>query len=904
MRAFRVGIPFFLTILSSLAVCEDKIAVIILQAPLPTDSVQYCRGVIETKYEVVRNLKINGRSEVRAEPVRNDSHQQPITRQEYEHAKSVNIKDLAQLEIRDGVLYGLSSSNETLLLFPQDKKPEKNSPIPLLELFKVSVDGQSAQPKSKEKQNLDLQNIWKIFNLGGNDKPESALFLHVAQENKAAFWKGYLKDVSEYKLTEAVAGLRDTLSQCVNDSLARFANGSYAALKDAEAEALESKGVEDSSATQALMARVEAEKKNLVDLIAQASNLTQEGKWDDALTALDPLKKYLGQLRELDSAFTLANDGSYELHLHVAKDNLHRNKPAEALKEYEVALSRKPDSSEAQSGRKEALITKTVADSRRLRQLKKPGNAREQILSVLATEKPLSDDMKLAAELKLASCEFSAQLLSDAQKLVLSPTKNLRPILTEVIETAFVEAHEKLKTAEDACTSKTAVTLLDRVTISLVGFHLEHSRRAKGRGLFALALLHSQTALYYSPDNADANALKEQMDKTVHDRVRVKVGVKLRDISPDHSCGQEASALRQMVESQIASSIYDLLEPDQTETFYRTPQSQRPPNYALILGDVSSCSVQRTVQEQPIQSKYRVSNPAYSDIKNAEQNAEQQYRNCRSTYGDANCGPAQQNFEAIRDQRRNTQEWLKYDYTYTVRATTLYGKESVSLQVLSSSNPNSVGPLQEEIRDQCVEEVGVRDDDDARSGVVGMISNAVTNVLAARHAGQNHCPLSEDEQYRSNLQHNIQQRLPLAIPFPLARVANHYLKHARQVNDRDVALDNYVTALIATSSVQSPEFKEAIQGIKSQSPTLRLEALVAPQKKLSENLKDIGAVRETSTPTAHATDIANSNPKSPTNLSFHNNGMPIILNQGPVTPKLKAEMPSSDFRVSAAIRLR
>jgi len=107
---------------------QDRVSVVVTKTALPTEPAQLCRDAIDTKYESFRNLKINGKSEVRAEAVPQDGHQQPVTRQEYEHAKSINIKDLAQLEMRDGVLYGLSKSGETLLLFPQDKKPDKNSP--------------------------------------------------------------------------------------------------------------------------------------------------------------------------------------------------------------------------------------------------------------------------------------------------------------------------------------------------------------------------------------------------------------------------------------------------------------------------------------------------------------------------------------------------------------------------------------------------------------------------------------------------------------------------------------------------------------------------------------------------------------------------------------------------------
>ncbi len=150
-------------VLGRTCLCQDRISVVVLKTEPSSDQGQFCRTTIETQYQAIRNLKINGKTEVKSEPVPADGHPQPVTRQEYDRAKSIGIKDLAQLEIRDGVLYGLSKAGETLLLFPQDKKPEKNSPTTLADMYKISVEGQESQSKSK--RSVDFKTIWKIFNL-------------------------------------------------------------------------------------------------------------------------------------------------------------------------------------------------------------------------------------------------------------------------------------------------------------------------------------------------------------------------------------------------------------------------------------------------------------------------------------------------------------------------------------------------------------------------------------------------------------------------------------------------------------------------------------------------------------------------------------------------------------------
>lgn len=279
---------------------EEKISVVVTTANLPGTPAGLCQGSAEIPYMALHNLKINGKGDVRAMPVPQEAHVPAITRQEYEHAKGINLRDLTLLQLKDGFLYGLNQAGDTLLLFPQDKKPEKNTPTPIAEIYNVMVDGQ-LPGKSKEKRSVKLSAVQKIFTLNQNDPVEAALFLHAAQENNAVTWKGYLNIAHDYKLAEAMSGLHETLATCVNQSLEAYTAGRYPALKEARTAAMEAKGVADSPASQELLAKVEAEDKSLSDLITQANSLLGAGKWDESLTVLEPLKKYLGQLKELDS---------------------------------------------------------------------------------------------------------------------------------------------------------------------------------------------------------------------------------------------------------------------------------------------------------------------------------------------------------------------------------------------------------------------------------------------------------------------------------------------------------------------------------------------------------------------------------------------------------------------------
>src|ERR1051326_5379290 len=571
-RAVTVALLFWTVAASG----EDKLSVIVTTIAEPATPSTMCQSSIATPYLVVRNLKINGKSEVRA---LSQSGQAAVSRQEYDHAKSINLRDLFQLQFKDGVLYGVNQAGETLLLLPQDKKPEKNAPMPLTEMYKVTVQGETPG-KSKDKRSVGLNAIQGIFNLNPNDPVEAALFQHAAQENKAAIWKGYLSNAHDYKMAEAMAGLHGALTTCVNDSLQAYAAGNYAALKDARTAAMEAKGLDDSPASQELLAKVEAEEKAVSDSIAQAGSLLQSGQWDESLAALEPLKKFLGHLKELDAVYSAANDKSYDLHFRQGGEKLKGGAFAQAMAEYETALARKPDSTEALNGRKEALIRKAVVDSAKLRQQKQPAAAREKLLALAATDQSLTQEARFTGELKAASCEMAGQLVLETQKLMLLPaTKKLKP-LTPLSEKLFISGEQKLGTAESVCPGKAGAMLM-QVRGQLAEFHLLQARKARARGAYASALLYGQAALKYAPDNEEARQLTAEAAKAATAKAQVRIGVIFRDASGQ--CAPEASQLEQTLQSHL-STYYSVMNEQEARAFYAAPQQQRQPNHLLVVG--------------------------------------------------------------------------------------------------------------------------------------------------------------------------------------------------------------------------------------------------------------------------------------------------------------------------------
>jgi hypothetical protein len=148
----------------------------------------------------------------------------------------------------------------------------------------------------------------------------------------------------------------------------------------------------------------------------------------------------------------------------------------------------------------------------------------------------------------------------------------------------------------------------------------------------------------------------------------------------------------------------------------------------------------------------------------------------------------------------------------------------VSVQLWSAGGAQTLGPFDQEVADSCLEDVGMRDDDDTKFGILGVVSDAVSNFNTAR--GRSHCPLSTDEGYRNTLTQNLQQMIQPALAVPLRNMPNTYLERARHAADRETALENYVMFILSTSGQGGEQSQEALKFINSVDPDLKSDAML------------------------------------------------------------------------------
>src|SRR5262249_39298228 len=145
------------------------------------------------------------------------------------------------------------------------------------------------------------------------------------------------------------------------------------------------------------------------------------------------------------------------------------------------------------------------------------------------------------------------------------------------------------------------------------------------------------------------------------------------------------------------------------------------------------------------------------------------------------------------------------------------------VQIIGGMSPRAVAPASGEVRDACSETVGMRDDDETKVGVLGIITGGVQQ-FASRNS-QSHCPLPSDEQYKAQMIEKIVQNLKMSVPSQLLMIPNDYLKRARQLTDVQEAIENYSLFLLSNSNRDSAGTQDALNFIRQHDPDLHPEVL-------------------------------------------------------------------------------
>ncbi|MEO0247999.1 MAG: hypothetical protein ABIN58_00365 [candidate division WOR-3 bacterium] len=801
---------------------QNKKAVVILKPTTSPPDAMSCEQNTEIQYLTLYDLKINGKKDVRMAPsLATAKEQYPVSRNVYDQTRSSDLKNLTKIEWRGEILHAESGAGSPTVCLPSDLKLDKQTTRPLRELYSVTVEGAVREGKSKRKQTITLRSISKIYLLNETELSEEGLFRHASEENDVGQWKAYLRIPGNHRKDEASSALHKSLLNCAEGALDAFEKGKFKAIELARNAALEAQSVVNDESTRSFLEKVDDARSKVSDVITQVIALSQAEKWDECTEVMEPVRKYKGEHEQLSTAINMCLERSHALHLAAGKQALQGNRLEEALKEFEVALNRLPDSTEAKQGRYEAIVRITVRDSKGLRQRARSCEARELVAKKLS-EPDYRNEPRLTDELAPASCECSNQIYTQARQLVTTAQGRPRPISNPTDKKSFKDAREKLVQATGMCVENgPAKELLQTVNGQLGGYHVTEARRALTRKASGTAYLHLSAAQMFTPENDEAARLLQEARDLFAQKARIGIGVVIRDRTNQRSydiaqqlAGEAESAL---VRSRLANVT--VLERDSAEQWLRQLMSGGRPregemNVVIFSGDLREAAVERRASDpRQVSVQYKIKNPDYESLKQSEKETEKQYNQCRKTNPEAACAYLRDQLNSIRVQLNRTEKCLRYDSYYTEQQILASGQMKLSLNVIDATSYQTrlVGDVSDGFRDQCTARWGVPERDDW-CGFFDVYRNQ-------------ECRLPDDQTYFERMNEKVKAETRSKVIGALREFLRSFFERAKG-KPPDAALEDYITFVFLITNKTSPEFKEALEFIKSRDEDLRTDGIL------------------------------------------------------------------------------
>jgi hypothetical protein len=882
MSARRLLVLTAIMLLSvTLSYAQEKALVILRPGPVESNG---CSAGEAPKLFTLSDYKIGRQDEIRI-GLGQVTASSSVTRDQFNKLKKLKLKELVELGTKDGAMYVSVGDGQRMMAVP-DVEPERNSRTSINQYMEMILEGETRDGSGKQKQAIPVKSIWRMFVLTPSLTEAEALFRHAEQEKTVAQWTFFLGKVSSHKVKEAGDGLAESTTGCLDRAMERFRGGSFQAIEEGKEFGQRLVAMAGGTGPAAdRLAAIKKEEQDVRDRIRTGMQLSREQKWDDALAAWDPITKYLKDpsLKDFGDAHAETVTRSYDSHLAAANDAVQgagtRGLTYEAdsdapfrraLREFEKSLALRPGSDQARQGRREMLINIALIDARRFRTAKNPGSARDVLLK---TSGEHGEDARVSAELNNANCELSAQLFGQARAVVtvgaapaaprpaaaakplqagttartatrkappVSPTYRVRAIQTQTDKNSFVGAREKLGQAVDLCQSEEKIKLLADVNVVFADYHVAQAKKAMLRKLPATALLHLNAAQAYQTDRTDLEALLEQVREPVQQKAQLQAGVVITSISND--CTEAAQQVAGAVESTLVgggSANIQLLARDQAQSALRQMRSGSAivgTNQAIVSGQIATCSLNVTSVRRQVPSKLQFANSTYQQLKAAEEDADQNYNQCKKTNGELPCAQLKNNRDQIRSRRSREQPIILRDYTYEEQPFTATGQMRLTLQVDDSvlRGTRPVGEASGTISDTCVARRGVQENDwgqnataaGSNSGASGW-RGLLKGVLAApqqREIPINvECPDIPRETRLSQMAEQITAQAQTQAAAAIRNVARNYLELAKRATDKDVALEYYVTFAILTADTAGPEFLQALTAIHARDADLKPE---------------------------------------------------------------------------------
>ena len=822
---------------------QGKQAVVILRSPGSGASVSECEGAAELNYQVVYDLKLNSKEDVRlANSLSAQDDSASISRKLYEDTAKSKLKDLHVLRwARNGVLYAASVGGQTpVAALPDNLKPPKEASPALSSFYAVMVTGEAREGKQKRKINLPLRDVWKVYFTPDGAAVNDTLFRHAAEEKSVVLWEVFLKKTNNYRGSEANSQMRDALITCGRSDLDAFVKGDYNALEKARQKTERAQSVKDDETTRQLLNNIGQARQKVDNARAQVFQLISSSKWDEAIAAAEPIKIYLSTWPDLNSMYSDALKRSHEQHLFKGEEAFRANQLDVALRECTTARDRVPDSSAARACVCKSRNGVALRDSKTLRQQSRPREAKELLDKQLADSDCTRDD-DVAKALGEAKCEYSAQLLNEARQLIAaggasrgrpvataaarggrrgrggaaSSAAPPRPVSVKPISAQnkkdFRDAREKLMLGFELCQDEPVRALLEEANRSLSGYCVLEARKAIQRSDSGTAYVYLQAAQGYTPSDSTVLSLLGEARNQFEERTRVSVGVVF-----GNSAGGEYNMVLNDVASEIESVATDagLAQPlvlDRREAANAWTAIQNSRNLAsptaIFSGDLITAGVDRHDSPRNVRSSYSFENPQWKEADRVHDAYNDSLKKCRKQAG-ADCSSLQAQVDQARAYRDRYQRTTTEYYSYRENQIRVTGGLRMSFRFADSVSRSSraADTLQAEVGGECVEREGVHQRD-----------------YSARN---NRCDVPDRMTLLSQMTAKLRSDARSRAYEQLRALPLSYYTRARSSSNRQQAVEDYLRFLFLTRDKGGEQALEAQRALVAHDPELKTDGLL------------------------------------------------------------------------------
>ena len=832
----RVFAPFalaflFLLVTADLANGQGKQAVVILRSEQASGG---CDGNVDLNVQIIVDPKLNNKDEIRLLSPTGSGVSSVISRKAYEDSGKRKLRDLYALKWeKENVLSAVSVSGQSgFLAIPDDMKPQKGMDQSLTSFYGVTLTGEERTGKQKRKLDIPLRSVARVFFVSEGAPVNDALFNHAAEEASVAVWEAYLKKTSNYRSSEANTKMHEALVQCARADLRRFVDGDYAFLAKVRGRVGRTQSIKDDETVRQLAADVNRAHQEVENARNLTDQLIKAEKWDEAIKAAEPIKKYLTTWPELKQMYEHTLKQSHERHLDAANKAWVAGQLETSLSECSIAWERIKDSEPARACVCRARNEIAVRDSQQNRKINRPKEAMELLQKQIA-DSDCKADPRLAKNLTESKCEYSQQLFARSRQLLgvggaATPPRRpgRRPVTTTTAAPAvtvkaismankkdFREAREQLILASELCPEDEIRNLLLAANRRLADFCKDEARKALQRNDDGTAYVYLVSAQAYMPDDPEVSGLMAQARERFQERTRVSVGVVLQN----ESRGAEGAAVIAEVTDAIHSAATssglaqpNILDSRQAAGAWQAIQTGRALNTPTVIfaGGVLSAAVDYSENPRSMQSSYSYQNPRWKEADRVHDAANEEYKNCKKRYGDAACGSQASRVAQLRANRDQIQQTITETYYYRENPKRMAGGARMSLRSSDSISrgARSGDSLQASDEWNCVERTGVNEKD--------------------YRVRENHCATPDPREFFGRITAKIKSEAFTHATTQLRELPLSYYRRAQSAANRQQSVEDYLRFVFLTQNKSGTEAQQAKAFVVAFDPELTTDGII------------------------------------------------------------------------------